>query len=69
MSRERLLGEVTLNSVSKTAETSSRQGLDLVERPDVPLNVGSRVGKGDIVWCVCKCGFQSEVLHSEINTT
>ena len=43
--------------------------MDLVERPDVPLNVGSRVDKGDIVWCVCNCGFQSEVLHREINTT
>lgn len=40
-----------------------------MERLDVPLNVGSRVDKGDIVWCVCNCGFQSEVLHREINTT
>ena len=43
--------------------------VNLVEKPDVPLNVGSRVGKGDIVWCVCNCGFQSEVLHREINST
>ena len=43
MSQERLMEEVTLNSVSKTAEIFARQMRQgLVERPDVSPDVGSR---------------------------
>lgn len=59
ISQERLMEEVTLNSVSKTAEISARQVRQgLAER--LP-RCGEQVGKawwGDIVWCVCNCGFQ-----------